>query len=107
MRQMLVIDYEYCSGCHTCEIACQQEHGFTPDQYGIKLTQIGPDQLSETRWQYEFLPIPTDRCDRCANRQAAGKTPTCVQHCQAGCIYLGTLDEVSDKLGKLKVALFS
>ena len=107
MRQMLVVDYEYCSGCHTCEIACQQEHGFEPDQYGIKLTQIGPDQLSETKWQYEFLPIPTDRCDRCANRQAEGKIPTCVQHCQAGCIYIGTMEEVEDKLGKLKVALFS
>ena len=46
MRQMIAIDYEYCSGCHTCEIACQQENGLGPDKYGIKLHQIGPDQLS-------------------------------------------------------------
>ena len=45
MRQVLVVDYEYCSGCHTCEIACQQEHGMDPDKYGIKLTQIGPDEI--------------------------------------------------------------
>ena len=37
MRQMLAIDYEYCSGCHTCEIACQQEHGLAPDKFGIEL----------------------------------------------------------------------
>ena len=43
MRQMLAIDYEYCSGCHTCEIACQQEHGLAPDKFGIELKQIGPD----------------------------------------------------------------
>lgn len=107
MKQVLVIDYDFCSGCHSCEIACQQEHGFDPDQYGIRLTQIGPDQLTERKWQYDFLPVPTDRCDRCAGRQAAGKLPSCVQHCQAGCIYVGTLDELSDKLSKKKVALFA
>ena len=92
MRKYLAVDYEFCTGCHTCEIACQQEHGLAPDRFGIKLTQIGPDQLDERRWQYEFVPVPTDRCDRCARRQAAGKAPTCVQHCQAGCLYCGTLD---------------
>ena len=107
MRQMLAIDYEYCSGCHTCEIACQQEHGLAPDKFGIELKQIGPDEISKNKWQYEFLPVPTDRCDRCAVRQSQGKLPSCVQHCQAGCIYVGTLEELADKLGKKKVALFS
>ena len=68
MRQMLAVDYEFCTGCHTCEIACQQEHGLAPDRFGIKLTQIGPDQITERKWQYEFVPVPTDRCDRCARR---------------------------------------
>ena len=27
-REGLLIDYEFCTGCHTCEIACQMEHGF-------------------------------------------------------------------------------
>lgn len=107
MRQVVVVDYEFCSGCHSCEVACQQEHGLAPDKYGIKLTQIGPDQLSETRWQYEFLPIPTDRCDRCAQRQAAGKLPSCAQHCQAGCIYVGQREEFAELMGKPKVVMFS
>lgn len=107
MRKILAIDYEYCTGCHTCEIACQQEHDFTPDQYGIKLMQIGPDQIDERRWQYEFIPMPTDRCDRCAARIAKGKDPSCVQHCQAGCVFYGTLDELSEKTRKRKVALFT
>ena len=107
MRKYLAVDYEFCTGCHTCEIACQQEHGLAPDRFGIKLTQIGPDQLDERRWQYEFVPVPTDRCDRCARRQAAGKAPTCVQHCQAGCLYFGTLEELGAKVDKRKVALFT
>ena len=103
MRQMLAVDYEFCTGCHTCEIACQQEHGLAPDRFGIKLTQIGPDQITERKWQYEFVPVPTDRCDRCARRQAAGKPPTCVQHCQAGCLYCGTLEELRALLPPAKV----
>ena len=107
MRKYLAIDYEFCSGCHTCEIACQQERGLAPDQYGIKLTQIGPDQITDRHWQLEYVPIPTERCDRCEARVAAGKLPSCVHHCQAGCIFYGTLEELADKIDKEKVAIFS
>lgn len=107
MKQVFVIDYEYCTGCHTCEIACQQEHGLEPDQFGIKISQIGPDQIDDRTWQYEFLPIPTDRCDKCAERQDEGKLPSCQQHCQAGCIYIGQLSDLESKLEKDKVVLFA
>lgn len=108
MRKFLMIDYEFCSGCHTCEIACQQVHDLEPHQFGIKLTQIGPDQLDERRWQLEYVPIPTDRCDRCANLQKQGKLPSCVQHCQAGCIYYDTLEALVEQVGiKKKLAIFS
>ena len=107
MRKMIAVDYEFCTGCHTCEIACQQEHGLEPDQFGIKLTQIGPDQITERKWQYEFVPVPTDRCDRCAARQREGKVPSCVHHFQAGFLYYGTLEELGAKIDKRKVALFT
>ena len=25
-RYGILVDYDYCTGCHTCEVACQQEH---------------------------------------------------------------------------------
>lgn len=52
-------------------------------------------------------PVPTDRCDHCALRQGDGKLPSCAQHCQAGCIYYGTLEELGEKIDRLKVAIFS
>ncbi|MEG0374702.1 MAG: 4Fe-4S binding protein [Raoultibacter sp.] len=107
MRKLIAIDYEYCTGCHTCEVACQQEHDLEAEQFGIKLAQIGPDQITDRKWQYEFVPIPTDRCDRCAKRQGAGKLPSCVLHCQAGCISYGTVEELGDLLNKKKVVLFT
>ena len=37
----LLVDYEWCSGCHTCEVACQLEHGYPGDQWGIKVHEVG------------------------------------------------------------------
>ena len=108
MRQMLAIDYEFCSGCHTCEIACQQEHGLAPDRFGIELTQIGPDELGTSAAGSTSscrCPPTAATAAPCARRP--GKLPSCVQHCQAGCIYVGTLEELADKINKKKVALFS
>ena len=35
----LLINYDYCTGCHSCEVACQQEHDFPEDKCGIKVTE--------------------------------------------------------------------
>lgn len=102
MRQAIMIDYDYCTGCHSCEIACQQEHGLNPDQYGIRLTKIGPDQIKERKWQLDFVPVTTDRCDKCAERQSKGKLPLCVQSCQAGCMRVGTIEELAPFIAESK-----
>lgn len=107
MKKALLIDYRYCTGCHTCEVACQKYLGLKADQFGIKLTQIGPDQIEERRWQYEFVPVPTDRCDRCAERATRDKQPMCAQHCQAGCMKVGPVEDlVKDMAEDGKYALY-
>ena len=37
----LLVDAQWCSGCHSCEIACQMEHGLPVGQTGIKVVKIG------------------------------------------------------------------
>ena len=96
----LLIDYEWCSGCHTCEVACQMEHDFPTDQYGIKILDVGPWEYDEHKWVYGYMPFPTDQCDMCADRTSKGKLPTCVHHCQAACMKYGTLQELGSELAK-------
>ena len=79
----LLIDTEWCSGCHSCEMACQMEHALPVGQTGILLNQIGPREFGDGLWQLSYLPAITAQCDGCGKRVAAGKQPTCVQHCQA------------------------
>ena len=104
----MLIDYEWCTGCHSCETACQMEHHLPVGQFGIKLNEIGPFEYAPDRWQLSYVPVPTDLCDFCAERQAKGKLPTCQHHCQARCLEVGPIDELAKKIAsKKKLVLFN
>lgn len=93
-RKGLLINYDYCSGCHSCEIACRVEHGFPDDQGGVIVSQIGPWEYEKDKFQYSFVPAITDQCDQCISRLEKGKDPTCVHHCQAFVMQYGELEEL-------------
>lgn len=94
----LLIDYDWCTGCHSCEMACQQERQFPVGQTGIQVNAIGPWEYDSDKWQLSYIPVPTDQCNLCAARTAKGKAPSCVQHCQAKCMSYGPVDELFEQL---------
>lgn len=106
-QQGLLIDYEFCTGCHTCEMACKVEKGLEEGQWGIKLSQIGPWKLDEDKWEWDYVPMPTQRCDLCKDRLEAGKVPACVHHCQALCMYYGPVDELAKKMTKPRMTIYT
>lgn len=103
----LLIDYEFCTGCHACEVACRTELGLPVDKWGIQVLQVGPWQIDDKRWEYEFVPVPTELCNLCESRVEAGKLPTCVHHCQAAIIKYGTKEELVQEMSKPKMVLFT
>ena len=97
----ILIDYEYCTNCHTCEVACKKVLDLPVGQYGIKVLEDGPRKNTLGKWEWTYLPLPTDRT-------AEGRLPSCVHHCQSGIMYYGTLEELAAKLAeKPKMVLFS
>ena len=107
-RYGLLIDYEFCTGCHSCEVACIKEHEMPKDQYGIHLLQDGPRKQYDGKWEWTNLPIPTSLCDLCEDRVAKDKLPTCVHHCQAQVMYYGPISELAKKMeSKPKMVLFA
>ncbi|MBP2646061.1 MAG: oxidoreductase [Firmicutes bacterium] len=107
-RNGLLIDYEYCTGCHSCEVACRNEHNIPRGKWGIKLTEVGPWQVNGEEWEWDYIPVPTVLCDLCKERVAKGEKPSCVHHCLGQAMEYGTLEELAKKMeskGK-KVALF-
>ena len=94
----LLIDYHWCTGCKSCEMACSVEHDIPIGQFGIRVDQFGPWENAPDDWTYFFMPVPTDQCDLCAERTAKGKEPTCVHHCQAACMEYGKIEDLAKKL---------
>lgn len=104
----LLIDYEYCTNCHSCEIACQMHLDLDPDNWGIKVLEYGPTKNVKGDWEWTYIPLPTDICDGCADRTKEGRLPNCVHHCQAGVMFYGPMEELARKAAeKPKMVLFS
>ena len=102
----LLIDDNYCTGCHTCEVACQQEHQFPAGRCGIKVTEYEYETL--TALAIDYLPYPTDLCDLCIGRHKEGLPPACVKHCQSRCMTFGPLGElVKEMEARPKMVLFA
>lgn len=92
----LLIDYNYCTGCHSCEVACQQEHAFPAGKNGIIVTEYEYETFNKL--VIDYLPYPTDLCDLCINRHKEGEAPSCVKHCQARVIQFGFLGDLARQM---------
>jgi Fe-S-cluster-containing dehydrogenase component len=89
----LLIQYDWCTGCHACEVACKQEHNYGQGMCGIKVEEVvssGSDKV-----YVDFAVFTTRFCDLCAERTKSGEQPACVKHCQATCITYGTIAELA------------
>lgn len=104
MAQGILVDYEWCSGCHSCEVACSVElnHAHFPkDHCGVKVHEEGLYWIGPERATDIFIPVFTDLCDLCATRRAEGEDlPTCVKHCQAHVLTFGDVEELARELAK-------
>lgn len=108
----ILINYEFCTGCHSCEVACKKQLDLPKGEFGIKLTETGPfeyeGKTGSDQWEWTYLPVITKACNMCEDRVAKGKIPMCVQHCQAWCMYYGEVEDLAKKIdGSSRCALFT
>jgi Fe-S-cluster-containing dehydrogenase component len=107
-RYGLLIDYEFCIGCHACEMACKQENNFGVGMTGIKVNEVGPIQTGGDKWSWDYIPVPTDLCNLCQSRVSRGKKPSCVIHCQTGVMKYAPVNELAKYMElKPKTVIFA
>jgi Fe-S-cluster-containing dehydrogenase component len=99
-RKALFIEYEYCTGCHACEVACKQEHGLSDGMCGIKVQELVTIGKDKNDVHMDFIPYTTRFCDLCAERTKDGDEPACVKHCQARCMAFGDVAEMAKLMEK-------
>ncbi len=97
-KQAILIDYDWCTGCHSCEIACQVEHSLPIGQSGIVVSEIGPWEYGNGKWQLSYSVALANQCTLCAHRTSKGKLPSCVQACQAQCMTFGSVEQLAQKM---------
>ena len=92
-RNGLLIQYDWCTGCHACEVACKQEHSYPVGVCGIKVDEVIMNNADKVT--VDYTPFITRYCDLCADRTKSGEEPACVKHCQATCISYGKLADLA------------
>ena len=73
MTKAILVNYDYCTGCHSCEVACKKERGLPKGEFGIKVCEVGPFQYSRDQglkgvWEWTYMPVLTQACNLCADR---------------------------------------
>jgi Fe-S-cluster-containing dehydrogenase component len=74
---VVLIDADLCNGCMACIPACP----------------FGVIRLNTEKGIAE-------KCNLCLHRIEVGLEPACVQHCQAGAILFGDINEIAEKMMK-------
>ena len=95
----LLIDYEYCTGCHSCELACAQEYTHKPGIRGIKVFEV-EQKLPDGREYLSYFPFPTEACILCPHLTREDMDPACVKHCMGACMKYGRIEDLAVELGK-------
>lgn len=102
----ILVDYEFCTGCRACEVACCQEYDHTGDVRGVKVFEI-IESLPNGEYYLVYLPFFTEVCSLCLRRVRKGLEPSCVKHCMARCLEFGEVERLAEKMKeKRRMAIF-
>lgn len=88
-RQALLVDWDRCVGCFTCEVACKQEHG----EKRIHVNMLGPVHGKDGETRMEAIPLATQSCDLCQSRLARGEDPACVNACPTKALIITSIED--------------
>lgn len=95
----LLIDYEYCTGCRSCQVACAQEYNWPAGMGGIQVNEIVQNLPNDGAY-LAYVPFPTELCILCRPRMKKGLKPACVQHCMAECMTFGPVENLAKQMSK-------
>ena len=101
----MLIDYEYCTGCKTCEVACKQEYNRPAGKVGGVEVQEYIHTLPNGKLFITNIPHFTRACVFCAARVKKGLEPACVKHCMAKILTFGKMDELKSQIPQKRKAI--
>ena len=101
----MLIDYEYCTGCRTCEVACKQEYKRAAGKLGGVEVSEYIHTLQNGKLYITNIPHFTKACVFCAGRVKQGLEPACAKHCMAQVLTFGKIDALKEQIPDKRKAL--
>ncbi len=101
----MLIDYDYCTGCKTCEVACKQEYKRPAGKIGGVEVKEFIHNLPNDKLYITYIPNFTKACVFCAGRVKKGLEPACVKHCMANILTFGKLDDIVKDIPQKRKAI--
>ncbi len=88
----IMVDLEWCTGCYSCEVACNQIKTLPEGTTGIKVTKSV--YTIKGKKVIDYIPIPSDVCNLCEERIPGGLKAACELSCPADVIRVGPVSEL-------------
>jgi len=101
----MLIDYEYCTGCKTCVVACKQEYKHEAGKIGGVEVQEFIHRLPNGKLYLTYMPFFTEVCVFCTKRVKDGLEPACVKHCMANILTFGEIDDLRKEIPKKRKSI--
>jgi len=101
MEHVLYAEIQRCVGCHSCEVACWQEHDIGDDNWRIRIISVEPKREETLRNFYSF-PITSTKCTGCQDLLNVGMEPACVSACPTKCILYSEINMLPNFIGQKK-----
>lgn len=101
----MLIDYDYCTGCRTCEIACKQEYKHPAGKTGGVQVQEMIHTLASGKLYITYMPFFTKTCVFCMGRVKQNLQPACVKHCMARVLTFGDIEDLKRQIPEKRKAI--
>ncbi|EAT16898.1 hypothetical protein [Desulfuromonas acetoxidans] len=105
----LLIHYQWCTGCHACEVAIKKILNLPVGKHGIKLLEHGPWEVTPGKFEWDYIPVPTQLVGSNPELEPGEDIKFAVKHCNAQCMEYGPLEDLVKKAAELgpKVVIYN
>lgn len=106
MAKKMLVNLNRCTGCWACSMACKSINKLEDDEFWVTVRTNGSGSgIDRPQGQWpnltmSWIPIWSKQCIVCAQRQAEGKQPFCVECCPTHALTYG--DEAEAKIEELR-----
>lgn len=98
----MLVELDRCTGCSSCQIACQQANHYSYDEKWMECVRRNPVLVDGKLRMYHLVAPSLDKCAECVAKEP---TPLCMKVCMGNCLYIAPVEKLLPVLAKKEKCL--